>query len=93
MYSDIDLVDEIMFAEPKWRPRFVMAWKRLRTKLVESWPTVRAKRPVQQAKESIMPADYEYCPHCRGSFSFAKLGSNFRCKWCKKDVRTSGRLA
>ena len=55
--------------------------------------TVRAKRPAQQAKDAIKPADYEYCPHCKGSFSFAKLGSNFKCKWCKKDVRTSGRLA
>ena len=55
--------------------------------------TVRAKRPVQQAKVSIKPADYEFCPHCYGSFSFAKLGSNFKCKWCKKDVRTSDKLA
>ena len=59
----------------------------------ERHKTVRAKRPAQQAKDAFKPADYEYCPHCYGSFSFAKLGSNFKCKWCKKDVRTSVRLA
>ena len=69
------------------------SWNAAIQLISEARPTVRAKRPVQQAKEAITPADYEFCPHCHGSFSFAKLGINFRCKWCKKDVRTSGRLA
>jgi hypothetical protein len=55
--------------------------------------TVRPKRAKQQPHSKIMPVDYVFCPHCKGSFSFAKLGNNFKCKWCHKDVRTSGRLA
>ena len=68
------------------------AWDIIHAKLVEengSSHNKGRKIDTQQAKESIMPADYEYCPHCHGSFSFAKLGDNFICKWCKKDVRTS----
>jgi hypothetical protein len=62
-------------------------------KKVERRKTVAPKRAVQQAKFSIMPADFEFCPHCSGSFSFRKLGKTFICPWCKKDVRTSIRLA
>jgi len=62
-------------------------------KLNGEWPNNEESLPhiAQQTKECTTPADYEYCPHCRGSFSFAKLDSDFKCKWCKKDVRTNGR--
>ena len=33
------------------------------------------------------PIEYDSCPHCRGSFSFAKLVGN-NCPHCKKQVRT-----
>jgi hypothetical protein len=59
----------------------------------EAGRTFRAKRPVQQARFSITPSDFEFCPHCSGSFSFRKLGRTFICPWCKKDVRTSIRMA
>lgn len=39
------------------------------------------------------PSDYEYCPHCRGSFSFRELSKDWVCPWCKKDVRTHDRRA
>lgn len=44
-----------------------------------------------QRKEPKMPgsftaADYESCPHCRGSFSFGKPREDGTCPWCDKLV-------
>lgn len=41
--------------------------------------------------DSLTPEDYDYCPHCSGSFSFKKPSKKFICPWCKKDIRTSDR--
>lgn len=55
--TDVELIDELMVG---WVPKYMNAWKRVR-KLVEARPTVRSKRPVQQAKAKILPSAVN-CP-------------------------------
>jgi hypothetical protein len=54
-----------------------------------------AKTPfaIAGVRAAMRPSDWDRCPHCNGSFSFNKLGENFICPWCEKDVRTSNRTA
>lgn len=30
--------------------------------------------------------DFDYCPSCKGSFSFSKPDECGNCPWCKKNV-------
>ena len=40
---------------------------------------VTDKPPVQVAG---LASDYEFCPHCRGRFSFRKPDKDSKCPWC-----------
>lgn len=53
----------------------------------------QAEEKAIQKHDRIKPSDYEFCPYCSGSFSFKRLGKNFICQWCHKDVRKSDRRA
>ena len=33
------------------------------------------------------PSNWDYCPHCYGSFSFKRPSEDFLCCWCSKDIR------
>lgn len=48
---------------------------------------IKKEKIIPENYDCPKPEDYEYCPHCKGSFSFAKLNKTFKCPWCKKDVR------
>ena len=66
------------------------------TLTIERIGRIKKVRPYKRPRHwsrGISFTDYEFCPHCHGSFSFQKLGPDFICGWCKKDVRTSTRLA
>jgi len=52
---------------------------------------VRAAK--KKEPEANKPTDYDYCPHCRGRFSFNKPGDDFLCPFCKKDIRDTDRYA
>jgi hypothetical protein len=39
------------------------------------------------------PADWEYCPHCHGQFSFTKCREDFTCPYCNRDVRQTENMA
>ena len=54
----------------------------------EDWEIIM--RPGEQClNDAPKPKDYEYCPHCKGSFSYNKPGKQYTCPYCWKDVRKS----